>query len=153
MLELKQKDWLGWKCFSNQNSRKNTFQGFSHLRLFSGLTTIESRWPQRLCWTLVQKHNTRLTMTYAVTQEAPEFQEICEFQGLLWNSVSFAHFLKTNVIKVLKGSEKGAILLPLEDPLENFHRIQPLCSVFYRFFLQHIESKCSYLQIIVYYFW
>lgn len=112
MLELKQKDWLGWKCFSNQNSRKNTFQGFSHLRLFSGLTTIESRWPQRLCWTLVQKHNTRLTTTYAVTHEAPEFQEICEFQGLLWNSVSFAHFLKTNVIKVLKGSEKGAIFFP-----------------------------------------
>lgn len=29
MLELKQKDLLGWKCFSNQRRRNNLFQGFS----------------------------------------------------------------------------------------------------------------------------
>lgn len=52
------------------------FQGFSHLMLFSGLTTIESRWPPRLCWTLVQKYNTRLTVTYALIREVPEFQKI-----------------------------------------------------------------------------
>lgn len=103
------------------------FQGFSHLMLFSGLTTVESRWPQRLYWTLVQKYkvNSDICCHLWGTRVPKKHGNFRTFSKIVF---PLCIFFKANIIRLKMAQRKEGILFTLEDPLGEFHRIPPFYS-------------------------